>query len=272
MGACPAAEARTELAAGRRRAESARTLHHHLRGCEACAAALAAIGAEADPGPQDDALVAGDRVGRFQLIGPLGMGSMGRGWWAPDPALGPGVALKTLRAPEEGAQDGSALKRLMREAQAMALLSHPNVVTVHEVVARGEQIFLAMERIGGGTLREWLVASRRPLDEVLAVFVEAGKGLAAAHAAGLVHRDFKPDNVLVGADGRVRVTDFGLAARQHASGSSLQDLGTPAYMAPEQFTGGNVDARTDQFNFCVALYEALYGQRPFDGKTFEQLG
>src|ERR1041384_5576838 len=200
MGACPAADALSDLAAGKLPADSAATLHHHLRGCEACAAALAAIGAEADPGPQDDALVAGGRVWGFELIEPLGMGSMGAVWSARDTDLGRVVALKTLRAPEEGAHDGSALKRLLREAQAMALLSHPNVVTVHEVVARGEQIFLAMERIGGGTLREWLAASRRPLDEVLAVFVEAGKGLAAAHAAGLVHRDFKPDNVLVGAD------------------------------------------------------------------------
>ncbi|HUJ29531.1 MAG TPA: serine/threonine-protein kinase, partial [Myxococcales bacterium] len=286
MGACPAADALSDLAAGKLPPAVAAGLHHHVRGCEGCAAALAAIGAESDGGPADESLGPGDRVGRFELIDLLGMGSMGAVWSARDTDLGRVVALKTLRPVDNGASDPSALKRLLREAQAMALLSHPNVVTVHEVVARGEQIFLAMERVGGGTLREWLSARARPLDEVLGVFVEAGKGLAAAHAAGLVHRDFKPDNVLVGEDGRVRVTDFGLArpagaARPAASSPDpppAVDLtrsgalvGTPAYMAPEQMRGEPIDARADVFGFCTSLYEAVYGVRPFAGANLDEL-
>ena len=147
----------------------------------------------------------------------------------------------------------------------------------------GDSTYIAMELVEGATCAR---GRQRPhtVAEIVEAYVAAGRGLAAAHGAGIIHRDFKPDNVLVGSDGRVRVTDFGLAAAQMSDGSpdqSMPDialtsagsvLGTPAYMAPEQFTGGNVDSRTDQFNFCVALYEALYGERPFAGKTFEQLG
>src|SRR5262249_5715329 len=144
----------------------------------------------------------------------------------------------------------------------------------------GGSTYLAMERVEGTSMRVW--QEGKGARRVIEAYIAAGNGLAAAHAAGLVHRAFKPDNVIVGDDGRVRVTDFGLAAAQPSGlPSPVGDLalttegsvlGTPAYMAPEQFVGGNVDARTDQFNFCVALYEALYGRRPFDGKSFTELG
>jgi predicted Ser/Thr protein kinase len=224
---------------------------------------------------------AGAEIGRYALIEKLGAGAMGVVWRATDPKLGREVALKLLRLP-----DASLIERLVREARSMAQVSHPNVVTVFEVGEAGSQSFIAMELVEGKSLRAWQTGERRTVPEIIEHYVAAGRGLAAAHARGIIHRDFKPDNVLVGRDGRVRVTDFGLAAAKPGESGSLairpiadvnlttsgSVLGTPAYMAPEQFTGGNVDPRTDQFNFCVALYEALYGERPFEGKTFEELG
>jgi serine/threonine protein kinase len=185
--------------------------------------------------------------------------------------------------------------RFRREARAMGRLNHPNVATVFDVGEADGQAYIAMELVRGRTLRQWVAdrttAVRRPsVADVLAVLRQAGAGLQAAHAAGLVHRDFKPDNVLVGDDGRVRVVDFGLA-KHHAEldgdrpfdrevlARELADaritrtgslMGTPAYMAPEQFRGQG-DARSDQFSFCVVLYEALTGRLPFPGETAEAL-
>lgn len=166
---------------------------------------------------------------------------------------------------------------MLAEAKALARLSSPHVVAIYDVGQIDAQVFLSMELIEGQTLRGWLLEKERSWREVLKAFVEAGKGLAAAHSAGLVHRDFKPENVLVGRDGRVRVTDFGLAlddgtrasgAKSRSSSSTLGSrAGTPAYMAPSQLEGGEVDTRNDQFAFCVALYEALYGVRPFKAPT-----
>uniref|UniRef100_UPI002DD65D30 serine/threonine-protein kinase n=1 Tax=Sphingomonas sp. TaxID=28214 RepID=UPI002DD65D30 len=167
---------------------------------------------------------------------------------------------------------------------AMARLSHPNVAQVYEVADEGGQLFLAMEYIAGVTLRDWLAAEPRAWREVIRVYIEAGRGLAAAHAAGLMHRDFKPDNAMIAADGRVRVLDFGLS-RLHATSEATSPggasspalalhvtaanslVGTPAYMSPEQFDRQEADARSDQFSFCVAVWEALYGQRPFAGES-----
>ena len=167
----------------------------------------------------------------------------------------------------------------------MALVAHPNVVTVHEVGEHAGRTFIAMERIDGRTLREWAALAPRTTDEILGVFVQAARGLAAAHAVGLVHRDFKPENVLVGDDGRVRVVDFGLARTREGDDPWLGDAvatrdpgsldvrvtatgaiaGTPAYMAPEQWLQREPDHRVDQFAWAVALWESLHGARPHAG-------
>jgi tetratricopeptide (TPR) repeat protein len=227
----------------------------------------------------------GAAVGRYVVLDRIGAGGMGVVYAAYDPELDRRVALKLLR-PDRFSSEAGRL-RLLREAQALARLTHPNVVAVHDAGTFGDRVFVAMELVEGETLRQWLGAGPRSWREVLDRFLPAGRGLAAAHAAGLVHRDFKPENVLLGKDGRVRVVDFGLAKaladaaeEPPAEGEAAEDsggalvtpltewgvvLGTPAYMAPEQLRGIAADARSDQFSFCVALYEALYGERPFAG-------
>ena len=208
---------------------------------------------------------------------------MGLVYAAYDPRLDRRVALKILNPRSMQAVTEGARRRLLREAQAMARLSDPNVVNVYDAGEVGGEVFLAMEFVEGKTLRAWLDERPRTWREILPVFISAGRGLAAAHAAGIVHRDFKPENVLVQADGRARVTDFGIAksvlepAAQPCAAPVSEDaiathtagiVGTPAYMAPEQYSAGlPIDSRTDQYCFCVALYEALFGARPFTGET-----
>jgi formylglycine-generating enzyme required for sulfatase activity/tRNA A-37 threonylcarbamoyl transferase component Bud32 len=246
-----------------------------------------------------DVLKKGDTLGRYLVLEQLGAGAMGVVYAAYDPELDRKLAIKVLR-PHEGKGDKARRQeRLVREAKAMAKLSHPNVGAIHDVGVHGDQVFLAMEFLGGGTLREWIDAKKRPWREVVKMFIEVGKGLAGAHAEGLIHRDFKPDNVLIDKNGVPKVVDFGLvrltsaAIDQSTTGSmdaaameedeaaalpvaqtALAALtrtgalaGTPAYMAPEQFLGKAIDGRTDQFAFCVALWEALFGERPFAGAT-----
>ncbi|HUJ59957.1 MAG TPA: serine/threonine-protein kinase [Kofleriaceae bacterium] len=220
-------------------------------------------------------------VDRFVIEDELGAGGMGRVYVAYDPTLDRRVAVKVLRD-RVGVDVEQAHARMAREARAMARLRHPHVVTVHEVGTDRHGLYIVMEYVAGGTLRGWL--ARTPASswqEIVAMYVLAGRGLVAAHAAALVHRDFKPDNVLVGDDGRVLVGDFGIAnvygaepAREPSSAEPGAErtrtgsvMGTPPYMSPEQHAGGAVDARTDQFAFCAALYEALYGVRPFAGET-----
>jgi len=238
------------------------------------------------------------QLGRYLLLNRLGEGGMGLVYAAYDPDLDRRVALKLLRPNTPGDAE-LARARLLREAQAMARVSHPNVVPVFDVGILGDQVFVAMELADGGTLSEWIKAQTRSWQELLEVFLKAGEGLLAAHEAGLVHRDFKPANVLLGRDGRVRVTDFGLALKVHASAEDLLDentateslstpisserrmleqnitetglvMGTPNYMSPEQFAGEDVDARSDQFSFCVSLYTALFRRRPFDPVSMRQ--
>ena len=213
---------------------------------------------------------------------------MGIVYAAYDPELDRKVALKLIRPGLHSADDAPALQvRLVREAQAMARIAHANVAAVYDVGRHGEQAFVAMELIDGETLARWLSRTTRSTAEIVAVFAHAGRGLAAAHSAGLTHRDFKPNNVMVDRQGRVRVLDFGLARPMGAGESSSPVsvaarvdltltasgalLGTPAYMSPEQLTGGAADVRSDQFAFCVALYEALAGTRPFAGDDTEKL-
>ena len=204
-------------------------------------------------------------LGRYVIERELGEGGMGVVYLAHDPELDRKVALKLLREhmrPSEGEQTEH---RLQLEARAMARLQHPNVVNVHDVGRHRDRLFLAMEYVQGRTLARWLSDDPAPSSsEIARVFIDAGRGLAAAHAADMVHRDFKPENVLIGDDGVVKVTDFGIAiAMQAAERDGAPRAGTPRYMSPEQLRGQVVDPRSDQFSFCVALYEALLGCHPF---------
>jgi eukaryotic-like serine/threonine-protein kinase len=235
-------------------------------------------------------LPVGTMFHRYVLLKPVGEGAMGVVYAAYDQGLDRKVALKLLREPHAG---GSHRRRLLREAQALAKLSHPNVVSVYDMGSYREQTFIAMELVDGRTLRHWLNEAPRSVREVLEVYRAAGAGLAAAHAAGLVHRDFKPDNVLIDRAGRVRVGDFGLALLARDGDHDTDDdegdvppkgppsnapltrtgavMGTPAYMAPEQWRGERVDARADQFSFAVALYQGLCEVHPFAGGAGEPL-
>lgn len=212
-----------------------------------------------------------DRIGRFTFVRPIGEGGMGIVTLVYDEELDRRVALKMIR--QGYCDQPEHRRRLLREAQSLARLSHPNVVTVYEVGEHQGRPYLAMEYVEGTDLKRWLREAPRSRREILRVFADAGRGLAAAHAVGLVHRDFKPANVLVGLDGRARVLDFGLsrAAVQGAATDSVTVagviVGTPAYMSPEQLMGQPLDARSDQFSFAVALYEALAGARPFAGRS-----
>ncbi|HTR54933.1 MAG TPA: serine/threonine-protein kinase [Kofleriaceae bacterium] len=244
-------------------------------------------------------LAAGTRLEHFQILEPLGHGGMGSVYSAYDLRLDRRVAIKVLAHGGAGPELEHRRQRLLREAQMMAKLSHPHVVPVYEVGVDRDTIFIAMEYIAGRTLGRWIDEDKPSWRQIVDAFAQAGRGLAAAHEADIVHRDFKPANVLVDARGHVRVVDFGVAqtrgpadsvdsGRISSSRVELGDgseltpptpatplteegslVGTPAYMSPEQFRTAAVDARSDQFSFCVALYEALFGKRPFAGKGKE---
>jgi eukaryotic-like serine/threonine-protein kinase len=288
----------------------------HVAGCLSCSDLVAAAaggdtggdtvrlagGTWEFAGSTSSGLARGATVGRYVILDLVGRGGMGEVYAAYDPQLDRKVALKLLH--ETASRDATAhtaRDRLLREAKAIARLSHPNVVVVYDAGAieepgHGERVFLAMEFIEGETLSAWLATAPRSWRSIRDIFAAAGEGLAAAHEAGLVHRDFKPQNVMVGRDGSVRVMDFGLASDGSSLGAGddggpleLDDpavaptpqtvaltrtgvlLGTPLYMAPEQFLARATDARTDQFSFCVALHEALYGERPFPSDSFPVL-
>jgi tetratricopeptide (TPR) repeat protein len=233
-------------------------------------------------------LTSGALIGRYVVLSKLGAGGMGVVYAAHDPELDRKLALKLLLIDESGTQsslaDGRA--RLLREAQALAKLAHPHVVAIHDVGEHEGGVYLAMEFVEGQTLGAWL-ATTRSWREILVVMRAVGLGLVAAHDKGILHRDVKPDNIMVGNDDRVRVMDFGLARSglQPARRLDLEHdhvdvavtrvgtlLGTPAYMAPEQWAGGEIGPQADQFAFCVTLWEALYGERPFVGATLMELG
>ncbi len=235
-------------------------------------------------------------VARYRVIERIAAGSMGVVYRAKDRRLGRDVALKVLRLESSRRrsrrQEDIARARFVQEARAMARIDHPNVVPIYGIEAAADHLVIAMEYVPGQTLAEWL-QSPRSWREIVDVLLAAGEGLAAAHAAGAVHRDFKPHNVLVGTDGRARVTDFGLALVRdepdeptedddwfaaHPTGEPHDSLtqtgmsvGTPAYMAPEQHCGRSMDPRSDQYAFCATLYEALHGTRPFRGRDNAEL-
>jgi tetratricopeptide (TPR) repeat protein len=268
-------------------------VHAHLEGCSECSRLVAALvkGARDDeerlsiadtaPASGPTGLVADEprleRVGRYLVLEHLGTGGMGRVHAAFDPVLERKVALKLVKSGRTPSAAEEVKARLLREGKSIAQLNHPNIVSIFDMGVSEGEVYVAMELVDGGSLKGWLAAKPRAWREVLAVYLDAGRGLAAAHRAGLVHRDFKPENVLIGADGRVRVSDFGLStsvtARDEARPALPTDsrltqtgavLGTPAYMSPEQWEGRQADALSDQFSFCLALWEGLYGARPFE--------
>jgi eukaryotic-like serine/threonine-protein kinase len=301
LSPCPDAHELAELAHGRLPPRAAEALRGHLDECELCRVAVTRLVApSSDRAP---ALPVGVEVGgRYRVSCLLGRGGMGEVHEAWDLNLERRVAVKVLLPRGQDREDiERRIARLVRESKAMARLRHPNVVAVYDAGSWEGHAFVVMELVDGQTLRSWLVRSRRAWADVVAMFAGAGHGLAAAHAVGIVHRDFKPDNVLVDEHDRPQVTDFGLARlvddtmawsgrnpaappelpdasaiewtgviEFDASGSLTQTgaaVGTPAYMAPEQFRGQAVDARADVFGFCVALYEGLVGRRPFVADT-----
>jgi predicted Ser/Thr protein kinase len=278
-----------ELLQGELRGAARADVDVHLDRCSACRALVAEMARGSadgnDRGRRVERVLPAE-IGRFRIDGELGRGAMGIVYAGHDRELRRDVAIKVVRsafATTDDAMQSGAQERLLREAEAMAKVSHENVIRVFDVGTFEGGVFIAMERIDGQTLRAWLAERPRREAEIVDAFVQAGRGLKAAHEAGLVHRDFKPDNVLRDHGGRIVVTDFGLARVERdvsatlgagrASSRTVTGLlvGTPAYMAPEQLEGKRGDARVDQFSFCVALHEALGGVRPFTGDTTAEL-
>nr|HEX4315953.1 serine/threonine-protein kinase [Kofleriaceae bacterium] len=269
-----------DLVEGRLAPAAFATADDHLDTCESCREVVAMVacgGGSGARGTAAELLARGAAIGKYVVGDVVGEGASGRVYAAWEPELDRRVALKVLRA-GAGGRD-----RVVREAQAMARLAHPNVVAVHEVGTFDGSVYVAMELVGGETLRAW-TARVRPWRDVARVLIEVARGLAAVHAADLVHRDVKPDNVVIGDDGRARIADFGLAYRDRDRGNdggSDRDsggggdadgvAGTPAYMAPEVLRGGGGDAASDQFAFGVMAYELLAGRRPFTGASWAAL-
>ncbi len=280
---CPDENVLLDLSRGRLAGAALEQAEAHLDGCSRCRRAVAellrdsTVSAAAAPAPAP--IRPGTCIGRYVVIERVGAGATGQVLAAYDPVLDRKVALKLLR-PHASSEEHKA--RLVREAKTLARLAHPNVVTLFDVGEWEGQVFISLEFVAGGSAADWVARQGRAWRDVVTLFVQAGRGLAAAHEAGVVHRDFKPDNVLVHPDGRALVTDFGLAGHfeSSAGGGHARDvglthsgalLGTPAYMAPDQLEGRPASAASDQFSFCVALFEALYGQKPWRAETVAEL-
>ncbi|MDB4960840.1 MAG: Protein kinase [Myxococcales bacterium] len=256
-------------------------LESHIVTCNECRRQVALLSPEQQPSS------GAQRIGRYVVIRKLGEGGMGVVYAARDPALRRDIALKVLRGQTASVGPGDAI-RMRREAQGLARLAHPNVVSIYDVGTHDDEIYLAMELIEGGSLATWLEKQPRAWRSVARVLLEAAEGLAAAHGAGLVHRDIKPHNVMVTTDDRAKVVDFGLAYSANAAPDDVGHIddandisqrvtatgafiGTPLYSAPEVLAGQLGDARSDVFSFCVMAYEALYGRRPYEATTFAEL-
>jgi hypothetical protein len=274
--ACPSDKIFTRLLEGTLSEAEVQALQAHGDGCPACGRTLAELARTMPPGN-------GDWLGeRYQLLEPLGIGGMGVVYTAFDTKLQRKVAVKRLRELAAAAQAERRRARFLREAQLLASLSHPNVLTVHDVGGVDPELYVVMELVDGWPMSRWISeADPRPdWRRILDLYVQVGRGLAAAHQLGVIHRDVKPENILVARNGRVLIGDFGLAGLAEAGGTSSDAvaapteltqtgavLGTPAYMAPEQHDGKSADALSDQFSFCVSLYESLHVRRPFAGQT-----
>ncbi|MGE0397722.1 MAG: serine/threonine-protein kinase, partial [Kofleriaceae bacterium] len=253
------------------------TVDEHLDACASCRDVVTQVARSLSPART---LERGETVGRYVIGDLVGAGAMGRVYSAWEPELDRRVALKLLTATDPDARD-----RVIREAKAMAKLDHPNVVGVHEVGTADNAVYVAMELVEGDTLRAYS-STPHPWRETAALLADIARGLAAVHAAGVIHRDVKPDNIVVGRDHRARLADFGLARAGSSPSSPSPTLaagsidtpaastslaGTPAYMAPEVADGGSATAASDQFSFGVTAYEALSGARPFPASTFSAL-
>src|SRR5262245_9394344 len=280
---CPSDEIFTRLVEGLLPEEETRALEAHCDGCLTCARLLAELARSISPsGGAGGGGLLGDR---YRLLEPLGAGGMGVVYAAFDTKLSRKVAVKRLRETGLGRPAEKRRGRFLREAQLLASLSHPNVLTVHDVGGADRELYVVMELVDGAPVSRWLTEKRPGWRTIIDVFLQAGRGLVAAHQLGIVHRDIKPDNILVANSGRVLVGDFGLAGLagnltpgadpSPRSPSSLTQtgavLGTPAYMSPEQHDGKPGDALSDQFSFAVSLYESLHGRRPFAGRSASEI-
>src|SRR6185436_16415008 len=282
---CPSDEIFTRLVEGLLPEDETRALEAHCDGCLTCARLLAELARAISPsGGAGGGGLLGDR---YRLLEPLGAGGMGVVYAAFDTKLSRKVAVKRLRETGLGTPAEKRRGRFMREAQLLASLSHPNVLTVHDVGGADRELYVVMELVDGAPVSRWLSEARPDWRKIIDVFLQAGRGLVAAHQLGIVHRDIKPDNILVANNGRVLVGDFGLAGlagnltpvadpspSPPSPGSLTQTgtvLGTPAYMSPEQHDGKPGDALSDQFSFAVSLYESLHGRRPFAGRSASEI-
>ena len=255
---CPDDNTLAELMQGVLSVERRREVESHIDGCSSCSSLLVGVGRTFERGV--DLPLAG-KLGRYELIEQLGRGAMGSVYSARDPLLAREVALKILHK-NAGNLD---------EARALARLAHPNVVAVYDVGEDDGRVWIAMERASGETLGAWLRNAPRTWQAITDVFVQAARALDAAHSAGVVHGDFKPDNVLVAPDGTVKVMDFGLARLHDVSRDDVLLAGTPAYMAPELLEGKEATPASDQFAFATTLHEALYGARAYAAPTMTEL-
>jgi len=270
----------------------------HLDACATCLTVMCEVarsgppptvpgGGPTPPAEEPSDIERGATVGRYRIIEMIGRGGMGAVYLAHDPRLDRRVAIKIVRSRELARAPFQ--HRLAGEARTMAKVAHPNVVAVYDSGELADGVYIAMELVTGDTLRAWQTRSGRAWREIVRKYLEVGRGLAAAHAAEVVHRDFKPENVLVDTMGRAAVTDFGIAIGSSTdvdTATGIADvgapgaiertrtgelIGTPQYMSPEQFAGVTPDARSDQFSFAVALWEALYREHPFGGRTVGEL-